>query len=44
MLNITAACHKYIYMDRDEQTKNNQDDENTASGQMYEIQGILSNN
>jgi hypothetical protein len=24
-------------MDRDEQTKNNQDDENTASGQMYEI-------
>ena len=36
--------HKYIYMDRDEQTKNHQDDENTASGQMYEIQGILSNN
>ena len=35
---------KYIYMDRDEQTKNHKDDENTGSGQMYEIQGILSNN
>jgi len=37
-------CTNDGYMDRDEQTKNHQDDENTASGQMYEIQGILSNN
>jgi hypothetical protein len=32
--------HKYIYLDKDEKTKNHQNDENTAAGRMYEVRGL----
>jgi hypothetical protein len=32
--------HKYIYLDKDEKTKNHQNDENTAASRMYEVRGL----
>ena len=32
--------HKYIYLDKDKKEHNNQNDENTAAGRMYEVKDL----
>ena len=41
-LSIDSDQHRYIYMKRDELTKNHQTDPNTADGEMFEMKCMLS--